>query len=113
MILNNVYYKDNKTDFSGRVKAMKTINLIIENLRYYPKSKIELHGHTDIFGDKFSNLKLSEARVKNIKRIMTNKGISSSRIKTLNHGGEMPLPRYKNGGEMNRRVEVVILCKDN
>ncbi|MGH1337344.1 MAG: OmpA family protein [Aureispira sp.] len=110
LILSNVYFQDNKAEFSGRVRAMKTINLVVEYMRYHSDAKIVLHGHTDIFGNAFKNLELSKKRVWAVKSTITSRGISAERIITVHHGGAQPLIQYKNGGERNRRVEVEILC---
>lgn len=109
IILSNVYFHDNKSEFEGRVKAMKTINVIIDYLNFYPKAKIVLHGHTDIFGNSFKNLELSKKRVETVKMAIAEK-IDPSRIITVHHGGSQPLIQYKDGGELNRRVEAEIVC---
>ena len=110
VILKNVYFHDNKAEFAGRVRAMKTINLIVDYMNFYPKAKIVLHGHTDIFGNSFRNLELSKNRVMTVKRVIASKGIDPARIITIHHGGSQPLQRYKDGGELNRRVEAEVLC---
>ncbi|BDS10135.1 OmpA family protein [Aureispira anguillae] len=110
VILTNVYFHDNKAEFAGRIKAMKTINLIVDYLNFHPKAKIVLHGHTDVFGNSFRNLELSQKRVLIVKRTITSKGINENRIITVHHGGAQPLIQYKNGSELNRRVEAEVLC---
>jgi outer membrane protein OmpA-like peptidoglycan-associated protein len=110
MVMSNVYFQDNKAEFSGRVKAMRTINLVVDYLRHHPDAKIVLHGHTDIFGNAFKNLELSKRRVWAVKTAITGRGIVAERIITVHHGGAQPLIKYKNGGDKNRRVEVEILC---
>lgn len=110
VILTNVYFHDNKAEFAGRLKAMKTINLIVNYLNEHPKAKIALHGHTDIFGNAFRNLELSQKRVLAVKRAIVGKGIDENRIITIHHGGAQPLIQYKNGSELNRRVEAEVLC---
>lgn len=112
LILSNVYFQDNKADFAGRLKAMKTINVVVDYLRFHPNAKIVLHGHTDIFGSTFKNLELSKKRVWTVKTTIVGRGIDDSRIITVHHGGSQPLIKYKNGGSMNRRVEVEILCME-
>ncbi len=112
LILSNVYFQDNKAEYAGRIKAMKTINLVVDYLNYHPNAKIVLHGHTDIFGSTFKNLELSKKRVWAVKTTIVGRGIDDSRIITVHHGGSQPLIKYKNGGAMNRRVEVEILCMD-
>lgn len=110
IILSNIYFHDNKSEFVGRVRAMKTINMIVDYLTFHPKAKIVLHGHTDIFGNAFKNLELSQKRVFTVKRAIIGKGIDANRIITIHHGGAQPLIQYKNGSEMNRRVEAEVLC---
>jgi outer membrane protein OmpA-like peptidoglycan-associated protein len=110
IILSSIYFHDNKSEFVGRVKAMKTINMIVDYLTFHPKAKIVLHGHTDIFGNAFKNLELSQKRVFTVKRSIVGKGINANRIITIHHGGAQPLIQYKNGSEMNRRVEAEVLC---
>ncbi len=75
-----------------------------------PNTKIILHGHTDVFGNAFKNLETSKQHVNLVKKVLTDKGINSSRIIAIHHGGSQALPRYKNGGSMNRRVEAEIIC---
>lgn len=113
VILKNVYFGEDNAEFTKRIQAMRTLNVVITYLKRHYNSKIILHGHTDIFGDPYRNLVLSKQRVLTIKRVLVQKGIDRQRIITLYHGGSQPLPRYKDGGPMNRRVEVEIICKDN
>jgi outer membrane protein OmpA-like peptidoglycan-associated protein len=110
IILSNIYFHDNKSEFAGRIKAMKTVNMIVDYLTFHPKAKIVLHGHTDVFGNAFKNLELSQKRVFTVKRAIVGKGIDANRIITIHHGGAQPLIQYKNGSEMNRRVEAEVLC---
>jgi outer membrane protein OmpA-like peptidoglycan-associated protein len=109
-ILENVYFEEESADFSRRSQAMKTLNILIEHLNRFPDAKIALHGHTDIFGDPYNNLVLSEKRVLAVQRAMTDKGIDRKRIIINFYGGKHPLPLYKDGGPMNRRVEAEIIC---
>ena len=113
VILQNVYFDDNSSEFTKRVHAMKTINVVFNYLEQFPDSKIILHGHTDIFGDPYRNLVLSKERVIAVKRVLIQKGIDKRRVITLYHGGSQPPPRYKDGDPMNRRVEVEVICKDD
>ncbi len=111
-ILKNVYFEDNSAAITRRVQAMRTINMVYQYLRRYPESKIVLHGHTDVYGDAYDNLVLSKKRVLAIKKILEQKGIDRKRIIPLYHGGSAPLPLYKDGHPLNRRVEVEIICEE-
>lgn len=109
-ILQNVYFDEESADFTRRNQAVKTINIIIEYLQKFPDAKVALHGHTDIHGDPYNNLVLSEKRVLAVQRIITERGIDRKRIIINFYGGKYPLPLYKDGGPMNRRVEAEIIC---
>ena len=112
IILRNVYFEDNSFEFTRRILAMRTISIVYDYLNYYPDSKIVLHGHTDVYGNPYENLVLSKERVLAVKRVLTQKGIDKHRIITLYHGGEQPLPNCEKGHELNRRVEVELVCEE-
>lgn len=110
VILQNLYFEEEATDFSRKIQATKTIDAMVEYLNRYPEAQLVLHGHTDIFGDEYKNLMLSKERVATVKRALTLKGIDKQRIITMYHGGTQPLPLYQQGGSMNRRVEAEVIC---
>lgn len=112
VILKNVYFDDNSASYEGRVNAMKTIQVVVEYMNYYPKSVIILHGHSDVLGDQIKNFELSKDRVLTVRNSLVLKGIDNDRIRTIAHGSKQPLPKYINGGKKNRRVEVELICKD-
>jgi len=109
-ILQNVYFEEESSEFSRRVQAVKSIAMIAEYLERYPDAKVSLHGHTDIFGDTYNNLLLSQKRVMAVQRVLLDKGIDKKRVIINYYGGQYPLPLYKDGGPMNRRVEAEIIC---
>lgn len=113
VILQNLYFEEDATDFSRKSQAAKTLDLLVEYLNRYPTAHLVLHGHTDVFGDEYKNLILSKERVLTVKRAINLKGIDKARIITLYHGGTQPLPLYQQGGAMNRRVEAEIICNDD
>jgi len=110
--LPNVVFKDNDVKFSGRVKAIQNIKLIADYLDDYPSARINLYGHTDIHGSKRKNLDLSRERALAVKRELVAMGIDAKKVSVYFFGGERPLPKYKNGGSANRRVEVEPVCGD-
>jgi outer membrane protein OmpA-like peptidoglycan-associated protein len=112
VILTDVHFQESKPEFVSRPKAMETLEILIEYMTFNPKAKVILHGHTDIFGNAFNNLEISKQHVSTVKKAIESKGIDESRIITIHHGGSQALPRYKNGGAMNRRVEVEVMCAD-
>ncbi len=110
--LPNVVFKEEETRFSGRVKAVQNIRLVAEYLENYPKAKVYLYGHTDIFGNERQNLELSRERAIAVKRELVLMGVNPDKISVFFFGGQQPLSKYKNGGGENRRVEVEPICTD-
>jgi OmpA-OmpF porin, OOP family len=76
-------------------------------LKDYPKSRIEISGHTSAEGDRRANIELSEKRAIACKTFLERNGIASKRIKTLGRGPDRPISKTE--PEKNRRVEMKIL----
>lgn len=77
----------------------------------HPKMIIQLEGHTENQGSAEANMKLSEARVKAVKRYLAGRGVDKDRIKTKAFGGTQPLTKEKTpeARARNRRVEIRVL----
>lgn len=112
VILKNVYFDDNSASYAGRVKALETIQIIVDYMNYYPKATIVLHGHSDVLGDQIRSFELSKERVLAVRNSLVLRDIDNDRIRTIAHGSKQPLPQFENGGKKNRRVEVELVCKD-
>lgn len=110
--LKNVYFNDNSARYAGRVEALKTIQVIVNYMEYYPKSSIILHGHCDVMGSAISNFELSKKRVLAVRNTLVTKGIESERIRYVPHGSSQPLPGKESGDKKNRRVEVEVICNN-
>lgn len=110
--LPDVVFKEDETKFSGRVKAIQNIRIIAEYVKTYSKARVNLYGHTDIHGNPRKNLDLSRERALSVKRELVSMGIKPERISVYFFGGSQPLEQYKNGSELNRRVEVEPVCLD-
>lgn len=108
--LPDVVFKENETKFSGRVKAIQNIRLVVDYLNTYTNARINLYGHTDIHGNPRKNLDLSRERALAVKRELVNMGVNPNKIAVYFYGGSQPLTKYKNGGSANRRVEVEPIC---
>lgn len=69
---------------------------------------ITVEGHCDERGTVEYNLALGSRRAESVKSFMTNKGVSSSRIKTVSYGEERPLERGSNESAWaaNRRADI-------
>lgn len=110
--LKNVYFDDNSASYAGRVEALKTIQVIVEYMEYYPESKIVLHGHSDVMGSPINNFELSKKRVLAVRNTLVTRNIDSDRIRYVAHGSTQPLPGKEEGSKKNRRVEVEVICNE-
>lgn len=88
---------------------------IIESISTYltknPKSKLEIHGHTDLTGTPSANMDLSKRRAEAVAKEFVRFGITMNRITVIPHGMNEPVwnpedDDYKK--KENRRVEFVI-----
>lgn len=108
LVLSNVHFKDNSTEFKGAVAAKQTLFIIYNYMHENPNTTITLYGHTDIFGDKEENKELSKQRVYKIFRWLNSIGIKSKRINYEWFGSDQPL--IEDGSPDNRRVEIKLHC---
>ncbi len=78
-----------------------------------PEATAVIEGHTDNVGKYEYNIKLSDRRADNVKKIMVEKyGIDASRLTTKGYGYTKPIASNKTaeGRQKNRRVDAVIEC---
>lgn len=83
---------------------------LARNLQDYPNSTVNVIGHTDNVGEAGYNLSLSRQRAASVAGILTQNGVSSSRIITTGRGEDQPVASNLNaaGRQQNRRVEIII-----
>ena len=90
-----------------------TIRLI--NSRY-PRSAIQVRGHTDSTGTAAGNQTLSEQRAATVKAYLSGHGVQASEVTSVGLGSNQPLTEEHNpdgsdspaGRRFNRRVEIVL-----
>jgi outer membrane protein OmpA-like peptidoglycan-associated protein len=80
-------------------------------LQEYPKTRIEISGHTDDVGKPEDNLDLSRRRAESVKNWFVAKGIDGKRIETRGAGPNEPISDNKGpvGRQKNRRIEFKLL----
>ena len=90
--------------------SFEELDIVVKMMKLNPDVKILLKGHTDGNGDPAQNKKLSEARVNEVKRYLTGKGIGKKRIDGVGVGGLEPIASNSTEAtrKLNRRVEFVI-----
>jgi OOP family OmpA-OmpF porin len=103
------YFPSGKSELLPRNFSL--LNKIVQAILKFPKSRIEVVGHTDSTGTKSKNLKLSEERAKNIASFLTDlAGIPPSRVSYEGVGDEEPIANNQSeeGRAQNRRIEILI-----
>ncbi|MBP6624486.1 MAG: OmpA family protein [Chitinophagaceae bacterium] len=84
---------------------------LMKMLHAYPIQKVLIEGHCDSIGSKFYNLQLSERRAASVKKLLTDNGLASDKIRTcLGYGKDRPLNNNANEKDrsLNRRVMVTL-----
>ena len=76
----------------------------------HPEIKVTVTGHTDNVGKDAANLKLSQSRADNIKKMLVDKGIAANRITAIGKGESEPAESNSTpeGRAKNRRIEITI-----
>ena len=109
IVLKNIQFEQSK--YNILPASNEELNKLVAFLQKYKTIEIELAGHTDNVGNQMLNYKLSEQRVVAVKNFLMNKGIESTRIRTVAYGGTQPLADNNNeeGRKKNRRVEMKVV----
>lgn len=84
-------------------------------LQRYPRTYIEIVGHTDSVGSESMNQELSESRAKAVADVLVSNGVSPSRIVTRGAGELRPIADNgtPEGRARNRRVDLEVKPDDS
>lgn len=87
-----------------------TLDDVASVLAQYPKTYIDIYGHTDSDGADAYNQTLSERRAQSVADYLTTHGVQSARIATRGFGETQPIASNatEEGKAANRRVEIKI-----
>ena len=87
-----------------------TLDEVSSVLAQYPKTYIDVYGHTDSDGSDAYNQGLSERRAESVAGYLTSHGVQSARIATRGFGETQPIASNETveGKASNRRVEIKI-----
>ncbi len=79
-------------------------------LKEYPKTIIEVAGHTDSTGSDRYNQLLSERRAESVARVLRQQGVKDDRMVVRGYGKNYPIASNATaqGREQNRRVELTL-----
>jgi outer membrane protein OmpA-like peptidoglycan-associated protein len=94
--------------------ASTNLNKLVEVLKSYPDTDIEIQGHTDSKGADDYNMKLSERRASSVANFLRGKGIASGRVRIKGYGETAPVAsnETEDGRAQNRRVDFLITANE-
>jgi outer membrane protein OmpA-like peptidoglycan-associated protein len=111
IILNmpgNITFNTASADISANF--YEALNSVAQVLKEYPKTIIDIYGHTDNVGNDAYNQDLSERRAASVGRYLASQGVATMRIETQGFGKTRPIASNNTaeGKQQNRRVELEI-----
>lgn len=88
-----------------------TLNEVASVLTQYPKTYIDIYGHTDADGSETYNQGLSQRRATSVQNYLAAKGVQPVRMATKGFGETQPIASNETaeGKAQNRRVEIKIV----
>ncbi|MEX0333537.1 OmpA family protein [Vibrio tubiashii] len=91
-------------------ESLPMLEELVQFMKQYPQSNVEITGYTDSSGAAAYNQKLSEKRAKSIESALLNAGVDSSRITAKGEGENNPIASNDTveGRAQNRRVEIIV-----
>lgn len=108
--LRNIYFESNSYQITPDSKS--SINELYKIMKEFPKLKIKVEGHTDNIGPHDVNMTFSQKRAESVVAYLVTKGIKKNRLVAEGFGETRPLASNddeKNGREINRRIEIVVI----
>lgn len=93
-----------------RSTALTDIYAVADSLARYPRSDVEVVGHTDDAESDEYNMDLSRSRALAVSQVLIDEGISPRRIVAYGKGATEPVASNftESGRAKNRRVEIII-----
>lgn len=98
-------------DSAVQPQFQPTLNEVASVLAEYPKTYIDVLGHTDADGTEAYNQSLSERRAQSVASYLSAHGVQSARIGTRGYGETQPIASNETaeGKAANRRVEIKLV----
>jgi outer membrane protein OmpA-like peptidoglycan-associated protein len=102
-----LFSTDSATVSSSLYGELQSVAL---NLEQYPKSTIQVVGHTDNTGSAAYNMDLSQRRAGAVASILIADGVPGNRVQAIGRGEDQPIASNLDaaGRAQNRRVEIII-----
>jgi outer membrane protein OmpA-like peptidoglycan-associated protein len=95
----NIYFEQSKAIVLK--ESYPAMDTLVAGMKFNPKIRIRIEGHTDNVGDRQDLMELSWQRAEAIKKYLIQNDIDASRVETVGYGPEHPVA--DNVTEVNRR----------
>lgn len=108
-VLTRVFFDVDKYEL--KPESNLSLDSVVYFMKLFPELKIEIAGHTDSTATEPYNKILSQNRAEEVKRYLTGKGISDSRMVPVGYASSRPLATNATvaGRSRNRRVEFKVV----
>jgi len=105
----NVTFDTGRADIKSQFYGV--LNDVSNTLVNYPKTRVEVAGHTDSTGSADFNQRLSEQRAASVRSYLIRQGVQPARISAVGFGESMPIASndISQGRAKNRRVEITLI----
>lgn len=106
---SNVTFATNESNLQPQFTP--TLDNVASVLRDYPKTYIDVMGHTDSDGTEAYNQALSERRAQSVANYLSGHGVQSARLAAKGFGEMSPIASNETpeGKQANRRVEIKLV----
>lgn len=106
--LNNIFFDFGKSTLQK--ESYGELRRVAKFLMANKKVSVELAGHTDIVGKREYNIRLSEARAKEVANYLIKEGVPAERVTAVGYGPDKPIAdnNTEEGRAKNRRTEIII-----
>jgi OmpA-OmpF porin, OOP family len=93
--------------------SQQVLSTVANDLKKYPRLKLELQGHTDSSGSDQHNLKLSQQRADSVRLYLMDQGVAGSQLTARGYGETQPIEDNKTEAGRSRNRRVVMFVLDN
>ncbi|MFT3825079.1 MAG: OmpA family protein [Chitinophagaceae bacterium] len=109
---DKILFGFDRSDLSGTAEG--NLDKLVNVLKEYSNTDIEIQGHTDSKGSDSYNQTLSEKRAGSVASYIRNRGVSSARVTTKGYGESAPVASNdtEDGRSQNRRVNFLITANE-
>lgn len=105
---NNVTFDSSSS--SLKPAGANTLTGVAMVLKEYPKTAVNVVGHTDSTGSRALNMRLSQQRAESVASALIVQGVAENRLHTQGAGPDSPIATNSTeaGKAQNRRVEITL-----